>query len=192
MDKKIHIKQNKRDGKYTMDYSKVQHRNTVRFDLLRQVNESHELFIMVNTAIDMSQSVPRSTHLLNLTTDKDYQEAEAFLKDSGYDYCLKKIKKEFNKSLLGFSTGRTELRPVALMAVALGKGTLRQDFFDTMCCSHDLLIGIDPARPAGILLQEFESGGFDSIDQSDNFAFTMVDSQWLAYFYTDFDASSLE
>ena len=40
MDKKIHIKQNKRDGKYTMDYSKVQHRNTVRFDLLRQIGRA--------------------------------------------------------------------------------------------------------------------------------------------------------
>ncbi|MFH2113188.1 MAG: hypothetical protein ABIJ86_01610 [Spirochaetota bacterium] len=192
MDKKIRIRLNKKEGKFTIDYAKVRDRNTVRFELLRQINVSHELYVMVNTAIDMSQSIPRSAHLLNLTTDQGYQEAEAFLKGSGYDYCLKKTKKEFSKSLMGFSTGRTELRPVALMAVALGKGQLRQDFFDTLGCSHDLLIGIDPVRPPGTLLDEFENGKFDSIDQSGNFAFTMFDSQWLGYFYTDFDPSGLE
>jgi hypothetical protein len=192
MDKKIRIKLNKREGKFTIDYAKVHDRNTVRFDLLTQINASHELFIMVNTAIDMGQSIPRSDNLLNLATDHGYQDAETFLKGSGYEYCLRKTKKEFSKNLMGFSTGKTELRPVVLMAVALGKGQLRQDFFSTLGCSHDLLIGIDPARPAGTLLEEFESGKFDSIDQDGNFAFTMVDSQWLAYFYTDFDPTGLQ
>lgn len=192
MDKRIRVKLNKRDGKFTIDYAKVHDRNTVRFDLLKQINVSHELFIMVNTAIDMGQSIPRSAHLLNLATDHGYQEAEAFLKGSGYDYCLKKTKKEFSKSLMGFSTGRTELRSVALMAVAVGKAQFRQDFFDTLGCSHDLMIGIDPAKPTRTLIEEFEGGKFDSIDQSGNFAFTMIDSQWLGYFYTDFDPAGLD
>jgi hypothetical protein len=192
MDKHIHIKRNKRDGKFTIDYARAKNRNTVRFDLLRQINASHDLFIMVNTAIDMSQSMPRSANLLNLTTDQGYREAEVFLQESGYDYCLRKTKKEFGKNFMGFSTGRTELRTVALMAVAVGRGQLTQEFFDTLGRSHDLLIGIDPIRPATILLEEFESGRFDSIDQDGNFAFTMIDSQWLGYFYTDLDPAGLE
>jgi hypothetical protein len=191
MDKKIRIKLNKRENKFTIDYSKTQDKNTVRFDVLKQLNASYELFIMVNTAIDMGQSIPRGGQHLNLATDQGYQEAEAFLKGSGYDYCLKQTKKEFNKSLMGFSTGRTELRTIALMAVALGKGQLRQDFFDTLGCSHDLMIGIGPAKPVRTLLEEFECGKFDSIEQDGNFAYTMIDSQWLGYFYTDFDPSSL-
>jgi hypothetical protein len=192
MDKRIRIRTNKRDGKFTIDYAKVHDRNAVRFDLLRQMNGSHKLFFMVNTAIDMCQSIPRSARLLNLTTDQGYQEAEIFLKGSGYEYCLKRTRKEFGKNFMGFSTGKTELRTVALMAVAVGKGQLRQDFFDTLGCSHDLLIGIDPVRPATTLLQEFESGRFDSIDQDGNFAYIMIDSQWLGYFYTDWDPAGLE
>ena len=192
MDKKIRIKHNKRDGKFTIDYARVHDRNTARFDLLRQINLSHELFIMVNTAIDMSQSMPRSANRLNLVTDQGYKEAEDFLKGSGYEYRLKKNQKEFGKSLMGFSTGKTELRTVALMAVSLGKGQLRPDFFEILGCSHDLLIGIDPVRPAGTLLEEFESGRFDSIDQDGNFAYTMIDSQWLGYFYTDLNPTSLQ
>lgn len=192
MDKKIRVKLNKRENKFTIDYSKVHDRNTARFDLLKQINGSHELFIMVNTAIDMSQSMPRSANRLNLVTDHGYKAAEDFLKGSGYEYCLKKTQKEFGKSLMGFSTGKTELRTVAFMAVALGKGQLRQDFFETLGCSHDLLIGIDPVRSAGTLLEEFESGKFDSIDQDGNFAYTMIDSQWLGYFYTNLEPAGLE
>ena len=192
MDRRIRIKLNKRDGKFTIDYARVHDRNAVRFDLLRQINVSHELFIMVNTAIDMCQSIPGSARRLNLATDQGYQEAETFLKESGFEYCLKKSTKEFARNIMGFSTGKTELRPVTLMAVALGKGQLRQDFFDTLGCSHDLMIVIDPAKPARTLLDEFEGGEFDSIDQVDDFAFTMVDSQWLGHFYTDFDPIGLE
>jgi hypothetical protein len=152
MDKKIRIKPNKRDGKFTIDYAKVHDRNSVRFDLLRQINRSHELFIMVNTAIDMGQSIPRSANRLNLVTDQGYREAEDFLNGSGYAFCLKKTRKEFSKSLMGFSTGKTELRPVVLMAVVLGKGQISQAFFDTLGRSHDLMIGIDPAKPAATLL----------------------------------------
>jgi len=192
MHEKLRVKYNKREGKYTIDYTRVPDRRSARLDLLLGLNKSHELFIMVNTAIDMGQSIPRSAHCLNLATDQGYQEAEAFLKGSGYDYCLKKTRKEFGKSLMGFSTGKTELRTVALMAVALGKGQLGKDFFDTLGCSHDLMIGISPAKPASTLLEEFESGKFDSTEQSGNFAFTMIDSQWLGYFYTDFDPAGLE
>ena len=192
MDKRIRIKLNKRDGKFTIDYAKVQDRNAARFELLRQVNRSHELFILINTAIDMCQSIPRSARCLNLATDQGYKEAEDFLKGSGCEYCLKKTKKEFGKTLMGFSTGRTELRTVALMAVAVGKAQLSQEFFSTLGCSHDLMIGIDPVRPTATLLEEFESGKFDSIDQDGYFACTMIDSQWLGYFYTDFDPSGLE
>ncbi|MDX9957566.1 MAG: hypothetical protein RBT68_03905 [Spirochaetia bacterium] len=192
MDKHIRIKRNKRDGKFTIDYARARNRNAARFDLLRQMNLSHDLFIIVNTAIDMGQSMPRSAKLLNLTTDQGYQEAEGYLKGSGYEYCLKKTQKEFGKSLMGFSTGRTELRTVALMAVAVGKGQLSQEFFDTLGRSHDLLIGIDPIRPVATLLEDFEAGRFDSIDQDGNFAHTMVDSQWLGYFYTDWEPAGLE
>lgn len=73
------------------------------------------------------------------------------------------------------------------MAVAIGKGRLREDFFNTLGCSHDLMIGIDPLKPAGDLLEEFENGKFDSIEQNGRFAYAMIDSQWLGYFYTDFD-----
>ncbi len=78
---------------------------------------------------------------------------------------------------MGFSTGKSESRTVALMAVTRGSGRLSQDFFDNLGCSHDLMIGIDPARPAKTLLEEFESGAFDSIEQNDNFAYSMIDSQ---------------
>jgi hypothetical protein len=191
MDKRIRIKLNKRESKFTIDYSKVHDKNTARFDVLKQLNACHELFIMVNTAIDMGQSIPRGGQRLNLATDQGYQEAESFLEGSGYDYCLKKTKKEFSKSLMGFSTGKTELRTIALLAVALGKGQLRQDFFDTLGCSHDLMIGISPTKPASTLLEEFECGKFDSTEQSGNFAYTLIDSQWLGYFYTDFDPAGL-
>jgi hypothetical protein len=165
--------------------------HAARFDLLERLNASHELFLMVNTAIDMCQSIKKNVHRLNLATDSGYQEAEAFLRGSGYGYRLKQTKKEFRKSLMGFSTGKTESRTVALMAVALGKGSLRQDFFDTLGRSHDLMIGIDPVKPAATLLEEFESGLFDSIEQNGNFAYTMIDSQWIGYFYTDFDPAGL-
>jgi hypothetical protein len=170
----------------------VQHKDTVRYELLKQINGSHELFIMINTSIDMYQSSPEGGRILNLAAEKGYQEAEAFLKGSGYTYCLKKTQKEFSKTLMGFSTGRTELRSVALMAVAIGKGQLRQDFFNTLGCSHDLMIGIGLAKPSVVLLEELECGKFDSIDQSDGFSFTLIDSQWLGYIYTDFDPAGLE
>jgi len=192
LDKKIRIKFNRRVGKFTIDYSKVHSTNTVRFDLLKQINDSHDVFIMVNTAIDMCQTIKKTDRHLNLATDQGYQMAEAFLQGSGYDYRLKKAKKDFSKSIMGFSTGKTESRTVALMAVAVGKGQLSQDFFDTLGCSHDLMIGIDPKKPAGSLLDDFERGLFDSIEQEGNFAFTMIDSQWLGYFYTDFDPAGLE
>jgi hypothetical protein len=191
LDKKIRVRFNKHTGKFTIDYSKARSMHAARFDLLERLNASHELFLMVNTAIDMCQSIKKSVHRLNLATDSGYQEAEAFLRGSGYGYRLKQTKKEFRKSLMGFSTGKTESRTVALMAVALGKGSLRQDFFDTLGCSHDLMIGIDPVKPAATLLEEFESGLFDSIEQNGNFAYTMIDSQWLGYFYTDFDPAGL-
>jgi hypothetical protein len=192
LDKKIRVKYNKHTGKFTIDYSKARSIHAARFELLKRINASHDLFIMVNTAIDMCQSIKKNAHRLNLATDQGYKEAEAFLRGSGHDYRLKQTKKEFRKSLMGFSTGKTESRTVALMAVALGKGRLSQDFFDTLGCSHDLMLGIDPARPAATLLDEFESGLFDSIEQNGNFAFTMIDSQWLGYFYTDFDPAGLE
>jgi hypothetical protein len=192
MDKKIRIKANKRNGRFTIDYAKVRDRNAVRFDVLKQINATHDVLIMVNTAIDMGQSIARSANLLNLTTDEGYRKAEVFLEESGYEYCLKKTKKEFGKTLMGFSTGRTELRTVALMAVVVGKDQLSQDFFDTLGRSHDLMIGIDPSRPAATLLEDFESGKFDSIDQDGNFAYTMIDSQWLGYFYTDWNPAGLE
>lgn len=192
MDKKIRIRQNKREGKFTIDYARVQDRKAVRLDILKQINKSHELFIMINTAIDMYQSSQGAGPGLNLAMDEGYQEAEAFLRDSGYAYCLKKTKKEFGRTILGFSTGKTELRPVALLAVALGKSQLSRGFFNTLGCSHDLMIGIDPAKPARTLLDEFEGGKFDSTDPEGYFAFTMIDSQWLGYFYTDLDPSSLE
>lgn len=42
------------------------------------------------------------------------------MKGSGYAYCLKKTRKEFGKTLMGFFIGRAELRPVTLLAVVLG------------------------------------------------------------------------
>lgn len=192
MDKNIRVKFNKRAGKFTIDYSKARGRNAVRFDLLQRINASYGLFIMVNTAIDLCQSFPKSFTRLNLATEQGYKEAEAFLQGSGYAYCLKAAKKEFNRSLMGLSTGKTEMRAVALMAVALGKGQLKEDFFETLGCSHDLMIGIGPAKPADALLEEFKSGVFDSIEQDGGFAYTMIDSQWLGYFYTDFDPAGLE
>ncbi|HAE20909.1 MAG TPA: hypothetical protein DCG47_01100 [Spirochaetaceae bacterium] len=189
---KIRVKLNKRAGKFTIDYSKAASADAVRFELLKRINGSHELFLMVNTAIDLCQKFPKSAHRLNLATEQGYKEAEAFLQASGYAYRLKATKKEFNRSLMGLSTGKTALCAVALMAVALGKGQLRQDFFDTLGCSHDLMIGIDPRRPSGTLLEEFESGIFDSIERNENFAYTMIDSPWLGHFYTDFDLAGLE
>jgi len=192
VDKKIRVKFNKRAGKFTIDYSKVRGRNEARFDLLKRINESYDLFIMVNTAIDLCQSFPKSFTRLNLATEQGYKEAEAFLQGSGYAYSLKATKKEFNRSLIGLSTGKTALRTVALMAVALGKGQLRQDFFDTLGCSHDLMIGIGPRKSADALLEEFKGGVFDSIEQNGGFAHTMIDSQWLGYFYTDFDPACID
>lgn len=59
MDKKIRVKFNKHNGKFTIDYSKSRDANSVRFDLLKRINASHDIFVMVNTAIDMCQSIKK-------------------------------------------------------------------------------------------------------------------------------------
>mgnify|MGYP004702930693 CR=1 FL=1 len=72
MDRKIRRQRNKREGKFTVDYSRVGYWKAIRFGLLGQLNASHELFLMVNAAIDMYQSRPVGGQGRNLATDQGY------------------------------------------------------------------------------------------------------------------------
>ena len=192
MDRKVRIRHSKREGKYTIDYSRVADRGRVRLDILTQINKSHELLLMINTGIDMYQSIVNSGRYPSLDEEKHFASVQAFLLDSGLKFRLIKGKKEFTKSLMGFPTGKTELRQISLLALALGKGQLSKELFETVGCSHDLMIGLEPSRPADALLDDFEAGKFDAINQVNDLAYTMIDSQWLGYFYTDFDPAGLE
>lgn len=187
MDKKLKIKLNKQLQKYTVDYSRVVEKDKVKFDILSKVNQQYECLFMINTALDMSQNAINDYRGLNLLVEEDYNTLMNFLNSSQCTFSLRRRSREVIKSILGFNTGKKEIVKDVLLAVGLKRGDLDQKMFDRLCCSHDFMLAIDPKEDLDKLVQDFEKGEFNSADETNSFNYTLVDSQWMKFFFSSLD-----
>lgn len=189
VDKKLKIKLNKQLGKNTVDYSRIADKDAVKYEIFSKINQEFECLLMINSALDMSKSAIAEYRGPNLLEEDAYQAMHSFLEDSGCAFSLRHRSREVQKSVLGFVTGKKEIVKDVLLGVALTKGSLTKTMFDQLCCSHDIMLSVDPKEPLEKLLRDFESGVFNSADETSAFAYTLVDSQWMKFFFTNVDRS---
>lgn len=189
VDKKLKIKLNKQLQKYTVDYSRVLEKDKLKFEIFSKVNQQYECLLMINSALDMSKNGIDDYRGLNLLVEQDYNELMEFLTSTGCAFSLRRRSREVQKSVLGFTTGKKEIVKDVLLAVGLKRGELDQKMFDKLCLSHDFMLAVDPKEDLDKLVQDFEKGEFSSADETKSFNYTVVDSQWMKFFFSNIDTS---
>jgi len=192
LNKKVKIKLNKEHNKITVDYSKATDQESVKFDMLVQINQTYELLFMINTELDMSRNNVKHYRGANLLVSSEYQDVRKYLDSVGIEYKLQRKNREVTRLILGIATGKKELVEDVLLAVALKKGDLTREFYDLLCCSHDIMLGIDPKKELSVLLGEYENCMFSSTDETKDFNYTLIDSQWMQFFFTNLERSLFE
>lgn len=187
MDSKLKIKYRKNEKKYIIDYSKVKDRGDTRFELFQMMNSQEDIMVLLDTSLNKADPKQITTCYYDLKEDSSFKVVQNYLEESSYDYKLRRVKRHVPRTILGFSSGKTDIVEDILIAVHIPAGEITREFFDYLLCTHDIMIGIKPITPIASILRDFSSADFQRINEIEGFEYTLVDSHWMAYCYTDFE-----
>jgi len=190
MDSKLKIKYRKNDKKYVVDYSKVKDREQTRFELFEEMNNSEDLMILLDTSLNKVDPKRSKTHFYNLKEESSFEIIKHYLEESEFDYKIRNVKNNVPRTILGFTSGKSDIVEDILVAIHVPVGMLTREFFDYLLCTHDIMVGIKPNTPIATILRSFSSAEFQRINEIEGFEYTLVDSHWMAYCYTDFEFSN--
>lgn len=187
MDSKLKIKYRKNEKKYIVDYSKVENREEVRYDLYQQLNSKEAIMILMDTSLNKVDPKKIQTCFYDLKDEDSFKIVEHFLEESDFDYKLKKVNRNVPRTILGFNSGRSDLVEDILIAVFIPINGLNRELFDYLLCTHDVMVGIKPTTAISSMFTDFLSGKFQRINEVKGFEHTLVDSHMMEYFYTDYE-----
>ncbi len=177
---------------YVVDYSKVKDRKAERFALLTAMNKVNECILFIDTKLGKADESLSDGDYFDLEREDDRSRIVHFLNDKGMEYKMRTRKRQEFTRLLGIPTSKARDVEDMLLAVFIPKGAMTMELFELTMCTHDLMIGIGPKRPTDEFLRGFSNNEWDQINQVEGFSDTLIDSHWLAYFYTSHDFSAYD
>lgn len=187
MDSKLKIKYRKDEKKYVLDYSKVVNIEDTRFEVYENLNQKEAIMVLIDTSLNIADPKKIQKCYYNLKDEGSYTIINNYLEESEFEYRIKRVRRNVPRTILGFTTSKSDLVEDVLVATFIPIGKLTREFFDYLLCTHDVMVGIKPIKPISSVLRDFSSGQFQRIDEIDSFDKTLVDSHWMSYCYTDFE-----
>jgi hypothetical protein len=186
VDKKLKIKYRKSENKYIVDYSKTSDTKQVRFELLEQLNNKEDAIVYIDTSLNKADEKYAKGLFYDLTKEDSRDMIIKYLEESGFEFEYRFRKRELVVTLLGFSTSKKDIVEDTLMIIIVPKGTMTNEFFNYLLCTHDYMMGIKPTNPTSTYISDFLTNDFKRIDTIEGFTYKLVDSHFMRHFYTGY------
>lgn len=187
MDSKLKIKYRKNEKKYIVDYSKVKNREETRYELYQEINSKEALMILIDTSLNKADPKQIQTCFYDLKDEASYKVISQYLEESEFEFEIRKVKRSVPRTILGFSSGKSDKVEDVLIAIFVPINKLTREFFEYLLCTHDIMAGIKPNTPIASIFKDFASAQFQRINEIEGFDYTLVDSHLMSYCYTDFE-----
>jgi hypothetical protein len=187
MDKKVKFKYRKKEGKYIVEYSRVKDIKAERFAILKQINESHDMFVVLDTELLGTVNPEIEREKLPLATREGQNSIMGLFVNKDIPNSMRHKYVDRQKKMFGVPMGKTEREEEVNLAFYFDKGRLDYDIFEQLLCVYDYMIGIESLEPIEELLDKFSLGEFSRIQDTKAFKYELVDSLYMRHFYTNYD-----
>lgn len=190
MDNKLKIKHRKAENKWFIHYNKTKNKKAARFELLKALNDREAMTFFVDTSLGMSEETGSTDyHDISDVTTRD--KILAYVTEKGLEYQFHTRKREEQKKLFGFSSGKKVIVEDILGGIHIEKGQLTEELFGLLFCTHDYFLGLRNKKPINEIFSELAADPYWRLDKVDDFEMTLVDSHLLEYLYTSYDFTEI-
>lgn len=177
---KTKVKFDKSLNKYHIYYEKLKDKNPYRYNILKEVNDRSDMFILIET------------HLGSIN-DPDPQEfareLERKLTANSIQYGIQPMEVRVKKNILGvFSMNKNPIKDFSI-SFCLKKATLTEELFNEILCEFDLQIGYNLLKTADEIQEDIRKGYFNTSDTSAYYGETVFDSMIFHKFLATEDVS---
>ncbi|MBN2436822.1 MAG: hypothetical protein JXK07_16290 [Spirochaetes bacterium] len=187
MSKKLKFIYRKKEDKYIVDYSRVNDIKTERFSILKQINQSHDMFIVLDTELLGVVNPQMNRDNLPLATNEGQQNILNLFLNKNIPHSIRKKYVDYQKKVFGLPVGKSEHNEEVNLAFYFKTGSIGEEIYKQLLCVYDYMIGIESLCDIEVVLDKFRNGEFSYIQDTKSFKYDLVDSLFMRHFYTNYD-----
>ncbi|HRX16552.1 MAG TPA: hypothetical protein P5123_09570, partial [Spirochaetota bacterium] len=181
----------KKEDKYIVDYSRVNDIQTERFLFLKQINQLHDMLIVLDTELLGVVNPQMNRDKLPLATNEGQQNILNLFLNKNIPHSIRKKYVDYQKKVFGLPVGKSEQNEEVNLAFYFETGSIDEDIFKQLLCVYDSMIGIESLCDIEVVLDKFRKGEFSYIQDTKSFKYDLVDSLFMRHFYTNYDLKKL-
>jgi len=186
---KLKTKFRKNEGKYVIDYSRIQDKKNIRFKMLSKLNEDKKLVVFIDSSLGKIEAKASEEQLYYLSDEESREKIAAYLSEKQLSHWFRTRKRQERKKIFGFQSGDPVNIEDLLLVVVIEEKGLSQELFNMIMCTYDYSLGINPREDLDQVISDYFDQQSYRIDQSQVFESSLVESHFLMYFYSDIDIS---
>lgn len=172
--KKVSVKYDKELKKYHVNYEKLKNFNAFRYEYFSKINKEFPLFLLIETHLGSVNEQDPQAYIRAL---------EYTLKKYGLRNSVKSIHIRYKKAILGFIGNKNPIDDFSI-ATIIEQDTLKKELFDDVLCEYDIQIGYGFNMNDDQLLDEYQKGYLQKVDDATYFKHNIFDSRIFNKFLT--------